>query len=297
MKNLFEARLVAYFRSPLLYIAAIISFLTGMYIGRDCDNHHTGELNSVFLEFEAPVLFLTLFVMMILISVCAGKQFSDGTIRNHIIAGHTRPRIFLAEALTAAVIAVIIFVIHITPTFFIADYFIKELPVRVFIKWTAVMLLVFEFVAIVTAAVSFLVAKRGLDLVITITLFIGMSMIASFTYNYYKKIDKPKEEYVTTTVYYEDGSTEEREVLRQNIYYTEGLSKALIRIEHAVNTMFSLSEIRDYEYIKDESQLYADEKNNTQRERQLDYNIIKMLIECIVICGAGAFLFRCKDLK
>ena len=298
MLDLMKAQFIKYFRSPLLYIAAIVSLVSGIYGGEYC-TYFKDEAGAVINCPTDDMWMLTaIWAGIILVSMCAGREFSDGTIRNKIAVGHTKGKIFLSEIIVAAIMTGILYLLNIVPTAIGGWYFINGIPMFSAVKWFAGIFLTFEFMSILAVTITFLLSKRAVSVVASFALHFVLYIIVGFTNGYYYNIDEPRSGTQTSYIMYEDGTVEETEQEFENTYYIEGLPKALVQIEHAVNPMYGLEDALNFSYIADrscvEDHVLKQEKN---RIRDLNADVWKMLFYCIAVPFFGAVLFRKKDLK
>ena len=103
MLDLMKARLIKYFRSPLFYIAAIVSLASGIYGGVYCTFFKNETDTVINCRADDMWMLTAIWAGIILVSMCAGREFSDGTIRNKIAVGHTKTVVFLAEVIVAVI--------------------------------------------------------------------------------------------------------------------------------------------------------------------------------------------------
>lgn len=298
MTNLIKARFVKYFRSLLLYIAAIVSLTTGIYGGEYC-TYFKDEVGTVINCPTDDMWMLTaIWAAIILVSMCCGREFSDGTIRNKIAVGHTKARIILAEVIVASVMTCILYLLNIVPTAIGGWYFISAIPLSSAVKWFVTIFLTFELMSIFAVVVTYLFAKRAVGVVVAFVLHFAFYIMVGFTEGYYYNIDEPRYTMATVYVMNDDGSVEEREDKFENGYYIEGFPKILVQIEHAVNPMYGLVDAARFGYITDQTLVDdATIKEGKHRSQLLNFNIFKMLGYCIAVTGIGAYLFHKKDLK
>ena len=239
-----------------------------------------------------------IWAVIVLVAMCAGREFSDGTIRNKIAVGHTKTVIFLAEVIVAAIMTGIIYLLNIVPTAIGGWYFINEIPTLYAVEWFVNICLTFELMSIFAVTVTFLLAKRAVAVVAAFALHFVLYIILGFTDGYYYNFDEPRFGTLTSYIMYEDGTIEETEQDFENRYYIEGLPKVLVQIEHAVNPMYGLEDALNFGYITDRS-LVEDHvmKEEKSRIRDLNADVFKMLAYCFAVSFLGAALFRKRDLK
>ena len=298
MPDLMKARLVKYFRSPLFYIAAIVSLVSGIYGGVYC-TYFKDEAGTVINCPADDMWMLTaIWTVIVLTAMVGGREFSDAAIRNKIAVGHTKTSIFLAEVIVTAIMTSIIYLLNIVPTAIGGWYFISEMPIYSTIKWFINIFLTFELMNIFAVAITFLLANRAVAVVIAFALHFVLYSMACFTDSYYYNIGEPKTGMDTAYIMYEDGRIEETEQEFENRNYIEGVPKTLIQIEHTVNPMNGLEDALYFGYIPDKTK--AEEhvlKQEQNRIQTLNLDVWKMFAYCLAASCVGALLFRKKDLK
>ncbi len=298
MLDLVKARLIKYFQSPLFYIAAAVSLASGIYGGVYC-TYFKDEAGAVIGCPADDMWILTaIWADIVLVAMCAGREFSDGTIRNKIAVGHTKTAIFLAEVIAASIMTVIIYLLDILPTAIGGWFFISGIPALYAAEWFINIFLTFELTSIFSAAITFLLAKRAVSVVAAFALHFAFYIMAGATNGYYYNIDEPKTGTDTFYIMYDDGRIEETEQEFENSYYIEGFPKTLIQIEHAVNPMYGLDDAMNFGYITNKTMVDDHViKQEQNRIRDLNSDVIKMLAYCIIVSFAGAYLFCKRDLK
>ena len=298
MVDLIKARLVKYFSSPLLLFAGLVSLASGIYGGVYCTNFKNEAGNIINCPADDMWMLIGIWAAMILVSMCAGREFSDGTIRNKIAVGHTKADVFFAEIIVASVVTGIIYFLNITATAVGGWYFISAIPTHCAVKWFVNIFLTFQLMSILAVTVTFLLSKRAVAVVAAFALHFVLYIIVGFTGGYYYNIDEPRYGTQSSYVIYEDGTVEKTQQEFENGYYIQGLPKVLIQLEHAVNPMYGLEDALHFGHIRDRSLEEAHVlKQEQSRIGDLNADVLKMLAYCIAVSFAGAFLFRKKDLK
>ena len=298
MLDLIKAHLIKYLRSPLFYIALTASLATGIY-GGVYFSYFAEEPRDIINCYADDMWMLTaIWAEIVLVAMSAGREFSDGTIRSKIIAGHTKARVFLAEVIAAAAVTVMIYLANIVPTAIGGAFFISGIPTVSAVKWFIDIFLTFEFMSIMAVAVTYLTAKRAIGVVAAFAVQFALYIIFGFTGGYYYNIGEPQMITSTYTDILEDGTVKEFEEEYENRYYTEGMSKILIQTEHMLNPISGLEDAVFFGYIPDKTKVedYVSEIEK-YRVRDLDIDMIKMLAYCIVLSCGGAYLFSKKGLK
>lgn len=113
MTKLLSANFRRLFRSPILWIGLAVA----------CAHTLLGVLNNLYYQGVMPDLVLkadhTVFadglilslIVAVTVALFIGREYSDKTIRNKIVAGHARATIYLANLMVCSVAATILFVV------------------------------------------------------------------------------------------------------------------------------------------------------------------------------------------
>lgn len=123
--------------------------------------------------------FCTLFSSMFF-----GTEYSDGTIRNKVIVGHTRTNIYLASLITTFTATLLILSTWLAGA-------LVAVPALGFFKMGVLRLLSYLLIAVmfvlvfsaICTAVNMLSSNKALTVIISILLFLGLLVFASFFYN------------------------------------------------------------------------------------------------------------------
>ena len=298
MSDLIKSRLIKYIHSPLLYIAMIVSLVTGIENGIYC-TYFKDEAKTVMNCPTDDMWFLCgQWAAIILVALCSGREFSDRTICNKMVSGHSRSRVYFSEIISAVIMVFPIYLLNIIPTAVGGWYFIAGIPVFSAVRWFVDIFLSFELMSIISVTVTYLIGKRALGVVAAFAIHFLLYCMVGVTEGYYYNLYEPKTSTHTVYITYDDGRTETREEEFENGYYIEGFSRTLVKAEHAINPMYGLVDTVQYGYILDQSE--ADErlvKEGNHREWLLNFSFFKTLGYCFFVSAVGALLFRKKNLK
>ena len=101
MSRLFVSTFFRMLKKIVFWILLICMFVYGVYSASNAASEANGgfALDGCFLDF-APFMGL---VAAILTSMFIGSEYSDGTIRNKLVVGHSRMRIYLANFIVCSV--------------------------------------------------------------------------------------------------------------------------------------------------------------------------------------------------
>lgn len=112
MSRLFVSTFFRMLKKIVFWILLICMFAYGVYSASNAASEANGgfALDGCFFDF-APFMGL---VAAILTSMFIGSEYSDGTIRNKLVVGHSRMRIYLANLIVCSVACVLISLAYIT---------------------------------------------------------------------------------------------------------------------------------------------------------------------------------------
>lgn len=198
MIKLLSASLQRLFRDKLLWIAAAVLFTLSAFMiikngisVSDIDAaNNVKSLNACFFN----ILPVISFFYAVFISFFIGTEYSDGTIRNKIVIGHSRTDIYFSNYITCFTGSIIILTAMLcgcaagVPFFGfwqggIKDFFIKIL-LCVFITAT--------FTAILTL-ISMLSSNKAITVVITIIACLVITILSSTIYNVLQEAEFTRE--------------------------------------------------------------------------------------------------------
>jgi hypothetical protein len=155
-------------RNPVNWLLLAIAVLTGALYGISiCD----GSYGDMFI--------LQLFAIeAIFISLSIGRDYSDGTIRNKIIAGKTKTVVFFSKLVMSMAVCVTMTVAFLLPCFVIRLTRSSLIPPQVLV-WTLLGFFLLNLVwATVFTFVSTLISTKGVGGVISLVLIIAVMFAA-----------------------------------------------------------------------------------------------------------------------
>ena len=162
----------------LLY--ALAYMLAGSRQAAADPTEYSYSLDEYYFHFALSIGFFC----MLCGSMFFGTEYSDGTIRNKIIAGHTRTNIYLASLITTFAAALLILSVWLVGA-------LVAVPALGFWKMGALRLSLYLLTAVmfllafsaISAAVNLLSSNKVLTVLISVLLFLGLLLLASTVYN------------------------------------------------------------------------------------------------------------------
>lgn len=257
MKNLIAARMRMYFHSVIYLIGMLLSFFSGLYGGISAylaKEYYVGQpvMNCPFDDF---ILFFSLGAVIGIVTLCAGREFSDGTIRNKLVVGYTKPQVFLAESVAALVMMLPHYFAVMLPWFIGGNFFFAAIPLRYAVEWIVALLGLYVAVTLISVTFSYLIAQQAIGVIVAVGLCFGLYSLTSLFLGYYQNIE-PREVMDTWYTLNDDGTYTEKEEICINRYYLpDGIRKGFVYLEHYVNPFSAMSDLESFGCALDKSEL------------------------------------------
>lgn len=181
MNNLFSAHFFRLRKSRVFWLGVLFLFLLGILAV--CGRY------SATLRYQEQALFDdTLFIYPVFIGCCSavfcslftGTEYSDGTIRNKLIAGHSRPSIYLASWLTsflAAILMALAFLCSYCPLGALLLGAPQASPATLLSSFLVSIFTILAYTSIFHL-LSVLLTKRSASAVTCLLVFFGMLILA-----------------------------------------------------------------------------------------------------------------------
>lgn len=206
-------------------------------------------------------------------SMFFGTEYSDGTIRNKIVVGHTRTSIYIANLITSFVATLLIMLVWLIgaliaiPTLGVWEMGATNLIAYLFIAvmFEAALSAIFTFVCMQST-------NKAITVVISMLLFFGLLVFASMTYNTLSETEMTSGIQITAS-----GMEISEPTL--NPYYISGVKRTIYEF------------IIDFLPTGQGLQMWQLEINNVARM------IISSAVITLVSTLGGIFVFKRKDLK
>lgn len=132
--------------------------------------------DTAFLLTGADYFFMI--ALAVVISLFVGTEFSDNTIRNKLIAGHTRIFVLLSNVIASIVIAVAMYLASVAATCIGIPLFDKfELPIDKLIMQMACAVVSVSVLAVFICTVTMVIGNRVVSVIVSMLSVIGMQLI------------------------------------------------------------------------------------------------------------------------
>ena len=268
----------------VFWILLICMFAYGVYSASNAASEANGgfALDGCFFDF-APFMGL---VAAILTSMFIGSEYSDGTIRNKLVVGHSRMRIYLANLIVCSVACVLISLAYITGVFVVGSAKGGELLTKTSVVTMCLVcsiLVSVAFTSIMTMLAILNTNKAG-NVVVSMLLALILLVSGSFIY---QRLSEPEiyDNYVSVN---EAGVPTEVEQL-PNPQYIDGKQRAVLEV---VNDLLPSGQAMQLVDMFD-----ADGMTNKDMEnapyRWLRYSLLVI----VITSGLGIILFRKKEIR
>lgn len=280
MNNLLLAGIYRRLKDWLFWIVLGVSLAVGVFFG---------------LNFRSQMVFDDFFVMPIFallgvfIALSIGREYSDGTIRNKLIAGHTKGAIFVSELILNIISCSLIFVVYFGVFICLATYI---LPAMAF--GDAVIVIVGYYLlnisfAVIFTVVSCLIPSRAIGVVVCMLLFMAM-MVGSTQIAF--MLAQP--EVVTIEHYDADNNLIDTEEY-DNPDYVDGAARVVLQ---TLDNALPYGQLDTYlSYMMSYSHSPNPQAVAAGYESVLHSYPLYSLALIIALSGGGLLLFRKRDFK
>ena len=304
MLRLIKTSLIGYFKSPLLPTALFCCLVLGIihgvkeleYINTDFDYYFYGSV-WLFSPLNSMWFKCCTWVLVVLVSLETGREFSDGAIRNKLYTGHTKMSVFLSEVVSASAAAFFCCAAFMIPTVICGRCFFFAIPPLSCLCLLGELLLFFVVWGIFSAVLTMLAANRAVGVTAAMAVMLTFAVINVSLRDYYYNTE-PAEIIETEIEYSEDGKPRAVQKTVRNMWYLDGIPKMLVDIEHEADPFSRLYNTCLYGYIHyPERATQADFDIRADIDRQAVYDVLALMLTGAVLVFAGSVIFRRKDLK
>lgn len=277
MYKLLSANFNYYIKNKLFWIETIFcTVFSAWVIFANYSSKIQMTENRLYLENVFFNVYQIFSVMLaIYVSLMVGTEYSDGTIRNKLIVGCTRYKIYFSMLFINIFISIIMMVIHSVVSFIIGYYLfgffhigIKQLIVALF----CVLLDIIVFIALFVA-ISLNCSNKSITVVISLVLSMVITFIANFIGNRLTEPEMINDGVVITADGVQFGD------LIKNPNYISGITKKIYEFIYDLLPSAQLIQIQSLNFT------------------HWNYWIIFSFILFIIITMLGYYFFHKKDIK
>lgn len=286
MNRLISAEFVRLFKSLVFKLCLLFSAGLGAFLVlvRWSDMKMNPEVYEEYgLEYSNAddLLFVggvyLIFVIAILIGSFVGREYSDGTIRNKLTAGHTRSSIYASKFIVCAVADIMLHILYIVVVIGLGNLLIggTTFSVTQIIACTVVSTIAVIAVTACLLLFSMLIQSKTIG---SVACLVATLCMLFATMSIFQRLEEP--EYYEGYMYRDEDTGEMVSVEREKNYrYLTGTKRKVYEV---------LNDVIPY------SQLYQIAVNDVDH---LGYMVLYDGILVVVMVGAGVLAFRKKDLK
>lgn len=280
MRKLLSANFSRLWRSKILWLLEAVCLAFGVFV-YILVAINTRNLGQGWLEYNAhayfylPILFIAV-VIAIFACFYIGTDYSDGTLRNKLIVGHSRAGIYLSYFLTATIVALLL----------VAAYLLAVPVVGLPFSGSAVItcvelqpwrimnfiLVIIEYTALFVL-LSMLDSNKARNVVISLLVAFSVIMVGMMLYGRYAQ-----PEFVNHVVALPDGGIELKQGAA-NSKYLSGTTRTVVEwftlILPSGSVMLSLDRNLDFDWR----------------------NPVLSVILIVVLTSIGIWLFKKKDIR
>ena len=179
MSKLLSANLARLWKSKVFWLGAAFMLALAVYIMLSTALSYPPQNNESFDTLYFGYSQILGFCCAVFTSLFLGTEYSDGTIRNKIIVGHSRPRIYLANLATVFTAMLFMMAAWLVGALVGFPFFGPlENPAGCLVNFIAGVFTTAAFSAIFTF-IAMLCSSKTLSAVISIISFLGLSVLAS----------------------------------------------------------------------------------------------------------------------
>lgn len=260
-----------------VFMAAVV-FMAGLALLMIYSNYRAVR-EGYEVELEGTLFVFATFMGIVIacfVSLFIGTEYSDGTIRNKIIIGHSRFEVYMANLITSTICSVIFIliymIVYVCGSFPITGWFTGEMKMILGSAGCSLLLC-----AVLSAIFTFIAMLNQNKAVVAVISLI-VSLVILFTGAYFKNI-LAEPEYYEGVYMTEEGVLEKDKKIKNSRYLEPGLQR-------------DVYEFLD-EFLPGGQQLQLSQSDVADPFKYMGYSTIIT----VAVTGCGIMLFRKKDLK
>ena len=284
MNRLFASTFFRMLKKIVFWILLICMFAYGVYSASNVASEASAgfAIDGCVFEF-APFMGL---VAAVFISLFVGSEYSDGTIRNKLVVGHSRMRIYLANLIVCSIACVLISLAYVAGIIIVGSFKGGELQTETSI--VSMCLICSVLVSIAFASIMTMLAMLNTNKAgnVVVSMILALVLLVSSSY-IYQRLGEPEmyDNYVSVN---EVGIPTQVEQ-SPNPLYIDGTPRAVLEIVNDLlpsGQALQLADAFDSEGIANK-----DIKNAPYRWQGYSLLVI------ILTSGMGITLFRRKEIR
>lgn len=284
MSKLFASTFFRMMKKIVFWILLICMFAYGVYSASNVASEASAgfAIDGCVFEF-APFMGL---VAAVFISLFVGSEYSDGTIRNKLVVGHSRMRIYLANLIVCSIACVLISLAYAAGIIMVGSSKGGELLTETSI--VSMCLICSVLVSIAFASIMTMLAMLNTNKAgnVVVSMILALVLLVSSSY-IYQRLGEPEmyDNYVSVN---EAGVPTQVEQL-PNPLYIDGTSRAVLEV---VNDLLPSGQAMQLAVAFDSEGITNKDIENVPY-RWLGYSLLVILLTS----GMGIVLFRKKEIR
>lgn len=278
MTNLLKANFYKMKKNKFIWIASILSVIVAIYYIRDNYNVYHDFLSIVNIN-SLIFNYLPVFIIVssILISTLLGFDYSNGSIKNKIIVGHSRLKIYISNLISTYLIILTIYLIYVLIICLSGIFLFKNLTFN--FKFLINIIILFLIILSYTSISVFITMTINNDIVSPVLNVLNSFILIIISFILLSVLSEPKYLHSDDGIYINDVGIEVIDT--ENPMYIKGNKRTIYEI--IVNI------------------LPTGEAFQKSRDRDINTNSYQMLgysISFIIITNTlGIYLFYNKELN
>lgn len=302
MSKLLHAGIRRYTRSVVFWLSVLMTAIIGAWTGYVSRQRHS---------FDSMYVLTELAIMAIVVIWLVGREYEEGIFRNKFIAGYKKGTVYLSELILGFGACLLLFLLYTVIYSAFNSYLLKVLPINVFVRVFLYFLLINMGVAAAFVAISCLIPRRAITVIVSVLLVIGMAIMGTGIQN---ALNQP--EYWTYVEFDEpyDGISvtqpEGKEYQVENENYLGGWMRMIAEEVNELNLfrnidkeLDSLTRYMGFEsYKKDNGFTYWDSIDSQfaydeDVDRMYSENLYNAPLMLVIASVLGYCFFRKRDFK
>lgn len=308
MWRLIYACAVKYLKSAELYAALAAGLIMGVINGaiewqlyRGFYSGSADKTEYLICPIDSKWYDCAVWAFALLVALHIGREFSDGTIKNKLAAGHTKAAVYLSESITACAAALPYFILLMIPIIIGGGGFFFNIPINSAARIILMLFIMFPAAAVITSTVCMITADRAAGMTAVILAMALLTTSNALLNGYYNNTEG---EYLTETeaVKTSTGEYKTDKHKIKNRFYLKGIKKAAVTAEHKINLF---SRVSDAELAgcerrgssTDTNRRYAVYNMLTGEELPVERSCGELIIVSLAAAAIGAEGFKKRDIS
>lgn len=297
MGSLMRAAFVRYLSDSFMQLALIGAPVLG------CFAVLTSNIGMIGMEIQPVWFALILMLCALLTALAVGREFRDGTIRNKLIVGHAKAKVFCAELFAAECITLMTYILSALPFYLATGEYRLEMKTSWQVRIYLLLLIVYLVFTALTVSLSFATGSSVWAVLGVFGIMALMYAVSSAQEEIIRMSD-PETRYHTEYIYDPEtgGYTEIQQVRIDFVELPDYSRKSIIWLNHC-NTISSLSHFTGY--FNEYGQYRGGSTEENAKWEKLRENAVNMvtgdippqLTIFILLPLAACMYFRKKDLQ